>query len=166
MQLATEIEWTQRCTERPWSCEFGHVLGGRHQASMDMHLEAKIEWSQRCTWWPLLSEFRHAHGGRNRGNLEIHFEAVFHRVWGCACRQWSSGIGGVPVGGRSRGRRDCSWYSIHWLTCNCDKVERRVQQHPPRDERLAWTGRLLILGWPHTWCMLYSVLTHGYVIEG
>jgi len=74
-------------------------------------------------------------------------------------------MGGVLGGGPFGGRRDGSWDSIHWLTCNCRNVESWVQQHPPRDEKLAGSVRLSILGWCCTWCMLYSVLTHDHCME-
>jgi len=38
MHLQAEIEWTERCTWRPWSIEFGDALGGRDRASLEMHL--------------------------------------------------------------------------------------------------------------------------------
>jgi len=84
---------------------------------------------------------------------------VAERVWRYTCRPWSSELGGVLGGGPFGGRRDGSWDSIHWLTCNCGNEESWVQ-HPPRDEKLAASGTLSILGWCCTWCMVYSVLTH------
>jgi len=199
MHFEAGIEWTQRCALRPWSSEFGHPLGGRDQvslemhseavtervswctwrprwsklrdalgghdrASLDMHLEAKIEWIQRCTLRPRSSEFRDALRGWDRVNWEMHLEAMIDRVWRCAGRAWSSEFGGVLGGGQYGGSHDGSWDSIHWLTCNCGNVESWVQ-HMPRDEKLAGSRRLLILGWCCTWCMLYLVLTHDYGME-
>jgi len=121
----------------PWRCTWS--------SEFEMHLETEIEWTQRCTWRPGSSEFGDALGGRDRVNsedslvvrdrssLEMHSEAVTERVWRCTCRLWSREIGGVLGGGRFGGRRDGSWDSIHWLTCNCGNVESWVQ-HPPRDE--------------------------------
>jgi hypothetical protein len=43
MDLEAEIEWTERCTGRPCSMEFGDALGARDRASMEIHLEAEIE---------------------------------------------------------------------------------------------------------------------------
>jgi len=141
MHLETEIEWTQRCTWRLGSSEFGDALGGRGWVDSEDAL-----------------------GGRDRSSLEMRSEAVTERVWRCTCRLWSSEIGGVLGGSRFGGRRDGSWDSIHWLTCNCGNVESWVQ-HLSRDEKLAGSGRLSILGWCCTWCMLYSVLTHDYGME-
>jgi len=145
MHLEAEIEWTERCTGRPRWSEFRDALGGRDRSSLEMHWEAVIDRVWRCTgrlWW---SEFVHALGGRDRVNSDMHSEGVTERVWRCTCRVWSSEIGGVLGGGRFGGRRDGSWVSIHWLTCNCGNVESWVQ-HPLRDEKLAGSGRLLILG--------------------
>jgi len=83
-----------------------------------------------CTWRRRSNELRDALrgryrvnsedalGGRDRSGLEMHSEAVTERVWKCTCRLWSSEIGGVLGCGRFGGRRDGSWDSIHWLTCN------------------------------------------------
>jgi len=139
------------------------ILGVGDQSSLQMHWEAVIEWVWRYTWRPRWSELRDALGGRDRLSLEMHWEAVTERVWRCTCRPWSSEIGGVLGGGRFGGRRDGSWYSIHWLTWNCGNVDSWV--HPPRDEKLAGSGRLSILGWCSTWCMLYSALTHDYGMQ-
>jgi len=117
------------------------VLGGHDRASWEMHLEAMIV------------------------NSETHWESVIERVWRCTCRLWWSEIGGVLGSVRFGGRHDGSWDSIHWLTCNFGKVESWVQQHPLRDEKLAGSGRLSILGWCCTWCMLYSVLSHDHGME-
>jgi len=141
------------------------VLGGRDRASCEMHLEAKIEWTQRCTWSPGSNELSDTLRGRDRASLEMHLEAVMERGWRCTSRLWSSEIGGVLGSGRFGGRRDGSWDSIHWLTCNCGNVESWVQQHPPRDGKLAGSGRLSILGWCCTWCMLYSMLSHDHGME-
>jgi len=40
MHLETEIEWTQRCTWRPWSSDFGDALGGGDRARLDEYFEA------------------------------------------------------------------------------------------------------------------------------
>jgi len=143
---------------------FGDALGGRDRVNGDMHLEAAIDRVWRCTGRPRWSELTDALRGRDWSSLEMHWEAVIDRVWRCTCRVWSSEIGGVLGGGRFAGRRDSSWVSIHWLTCNCGNVESWVQR-PPRDEKLAGRGRLSILGWCCTWCMLYSVLIHDDGME-
>jgi len=164
MHLEAEMEWTQRCTWRPWSSECGHTLGGRDRVHSEMHVEAVIEWVWRCTGRPRSSELRDALGGRDRSSLEMHWESVIEWVWRCTCRLWWSEIGGVLGGGQFGGRRDGSWDTFHSLTCNCGNVESWVQ-HPPRDEKLAGSGRLSILGWCCTWCMLCLVLTHDYGME-
>jgi len=79
MHLEAEIEWTQRCTWRPCSCE----LGGRNRASLEIHLEAVIERVWRCTWRLWLSEFGDALGGRDEVRLDEYFEAVHGRRARC-----------------------------------------------------------------------------------
>jgi len=131
-----------------------YPLGGRDRASLEMHLEAKIKF-----------------------NSEMHLEAVIERVWRCTWRPrssqtqrytrrpWSIKIGGVlggrrSGGGRSEGKCDGSWHSIHWLTCNRRNVQSWVQHGPPRD----WLGAGDSRSWDDavpgvcsTRCMLYSV---------
>ena len=158
------IEQVWRPNWRPKSSELRDALGGRDRASLEMQLQAKVEWTQRCTLRLWSSEFEGANGDRDWVNSEMHSEAVTEQVWRCTCRLWSSEIGGVLWGGRFGGRHDGSWDSMHWLSCNCGNVESWVQ-HPPRDEKLAGSGRLPIFGWCCTWCMLYSVLTHDYGME-
>jgi len=160
-----------RCTWTPESIELRDALGGRDRASLEMHWVAVIERVWRCTFRPWSSEVGDAIGDRDLVNSEMHLEAVIAQVWRCTCRLWSSEIGGVLRSGRCGGRRDGWWDSIHWLTCNCGNVESWVQ-HPPRDGKLAGSGklaesgRLSILGWCCTWCMLYTLLTgHDYGME-
>ena len=83
VHLKITMVWTQRFTARPWSSNFGDALGGRNQASMEMHFV--IKWQSRCTWRPWSYEL----GGCNRVNLELNLEAVIDRVWRCAWRPWS-----------------------------------------------------------------------------
>jgi len=182
MHLETKIEWTQRCTWRPGSSEFGDALGDR-----------EIEWTQRCTWRPWLSEFGDALGGRDRVNSEMHLEAVIERVGRYTWRPWSNKIGGVlgggwsgsdwsegvqsggsqsggsesggseSGGGRSGGMCDGSWDSIYWLTRNCGNVENWVQQGPLRAWETGWEretvdlGMMQVRGVCSTRCMQYSV---------
>jgi len=82
MHLEARIEWTQRCTWRPWSCE----LGGRNRASLEIHLVAVIERVWRCTWRMWSSEFGDALGGQDEVRLDEYLEAVDGR---CA-RCWDS----------------------------------------------------------------------------
>jgi len=121
------MEWAQRCTPRPWSSEFGDALGDRDRASLETYLEAVIERDWRCTWRPWWSEIGGVLGGSQSG------------------------------GGSSGGRRNGSWDFIHWLTRTCGNVENWVQHGLPRDERLAASGKQLMLGWCSTRCILYSV---------
>jgi len=116
--LEAVIDRVWRCTWRPRSSELRDAQGGRDRPSLEMHLKTEIEWTHWCTWRPWSSEFGHAYGGRDRVNSEMHSEAVTKPVWRCTCRLWSSEIGGVHGGSRFGGRRDGSWDSIHWLTCN------------------------------------------------
>jgi len=50
IHLEGRIEWTQRCTGRPWLSEFGDALWGRDRASLDMHMLAMIGRDWRSTW--------------------------------------------------------------------------------------------------------------------
>jgi len=140
------------------------ALGDGDRMNSEMHLEAAVKSTQWCTLRPWSSHCGDALGGRDRSSLEMHSEALTERVSRCTSRLWSRENGGVLWGGRFGGRRDGSWDSIHLLTCNCGNVESWLQ-HPPRDEKLARSGRLSIVGWCCTWCMLYSVLTHDYGME-
>jgi len=128
IHLEARIERGWRCTWRPWSCE----PAGRDWANLDMHLETEIEWTQRCTWRPGLREFGDELEGHDRANLQ----AVIEHVWRYTWRLWLSEIGGVLGGGRFGGRRDGSWDSIHWLTCNCGNVESWVLRREMRN----WLG--------------------------
>jgi len=80
------MEWTQRCTWRPWSSEFGDALWGHNQASLEMQFETEIECTQRCTGRLWSSEFGDAIGDRDWVNSEMHWEAV--SKWGRPCT-WS-----------------------------------------------------------------------------
>jgi hypothetical protein len=158
------IERVWRCTVRPWSIEFGDALADLDWLNSEMHLEAGIERVWRCTWRPGSTALRDTLGGRDWVSLEIQLETEIEWTQRCTWRPWSSEFGGVLGGGRFGGRRDGSWDSIHRLTWNCGNVESSVQ-HPPRDEELAGSGSLSILGWCCTWCMLYLVSTHDYGME-
>jgi len=142
MQLEIEIEWTQRCTGRPWPSEFGDALGGRGRVNSEMHFEAVIERVWRCSWRPRLSELRDTLGGRDRASLEMHLEAEIEWTESCTWRPWSSEFGDALVAGYDRarleeylevvdleavgGRRARCWDSIHRLVNSkpweCDKV--------------------------------------------
>jgi hypothetical protein len=75
------IEWTWRCTLRPWSSDFW----GHHQASLDIPLDALIEpvWRHKCRPWFCQL------GVCNRASLEIHSEAVIERVGRCTWSLWA-----------------------------------------------------------------------------
>jgi len=106
MHLETEIEWTQRCTWRPGSSEFGDALGGHDCAN----LQAVIRRVWKYTWRPWSGDFEDALGGRDRASLEMHLEAkikwtqkmhleaVIHRVWRCTLRLWPSEFGDALAG--------------------------------------------------------------------
>jgi len=132
MYLEAVIERVEKRTWRPRLSELWDALGGQIRVNSEMHLETEIEWTQRCTGRLRLSEFGDALAGYDRARWEEYLKAV-----------------------RFGGRRDGSWDSIRWLTCNCENVESWVQQYPPRVGELAGSGTLSILGWCCIWCMLY-----------
>ena len=90
MQLAINIEYTQRYTLRPWSGEFGHAFGDRDRVNWEIHLEAMIDRVWRCTGRPWSSEFGDSLGGRDRSNLDMHWVVMIERVWTCTWRPRSS----------------------------------------------------------------------------
>jgi len=169
MHLEAMIVWTWRL----WSVEFGDALGDHDRVNSKMCLEAVIEWIWRCTWRPrscntemhlkaVIERVWRCPWRLRSWNSEMHLEAVIERVWGCTLTPWSTEIGGLLArgrsgGGRSGGRCNGSWDSIHWLTCNRGNVGNWVLHGLLRDERLAGSGRQSILGWCSTRCMLYSV---------
>jgi len=122
MQAVIERVW--RYTGTPWSSEYGDALGGRDQASLEMHLEAAIEPVWRYTRGPWSSKFGDTLGGRDRASLEIwtwrqwwcelagrnrasletHLDTVMERVWRCTWRPWLSEFGDA-LGG-------CDWASL------------------------------------------------------
>ena len=77
------------------------VLGGRDQASSEMHLEARIEWTQRYTPRPWASEFGDAHWGRDPASLEMQLETDIEWTQRCTWRPWSSEFGDA-LRGRDR----------------------------------------------------------------
>ena len=101
MHLEAEIEWTESCTWRPWSSEFGDALGGRDGVNWELHLEAVIDRVWRCSWRPRLTALRDALGGRDRVHWEMHLEAVIEGVWRCTWRPRSSALRDA-LGGRDR----------------------------------------------------------------
>jgi len=95
MHLEARIEWTQRCTPRPSSSQFGDTLGGRDRLNSEMHFEAVIERVWRCSLRPWSSEVGDAIGDQDWVNSEMHWEAIIERLRRWTCRLWSSEIGGV-----------------------------------------------------------------------
>ena len=81
MHFEAEIEWTERCTWRPWSIEVGDALGGRDRSSMEMRWEAVIERVWTCTWRPRSSELRDALWGCDRASLEMHLQGMIEWDW-------------------------------------------------------------------------------------
>jgi len=146
MYLEAVIKHVWRCTWRLRSSELRDGLGGREWAKLVMHMEAVIECLGRYTWrrWSIKigGEFE---GGRSRGD------------WSEGGESGGSECGGSDSGGsRSGGMCDWSWDSIHWLTHNCGNVEIWVHQGPLGADRLAWSGRQLIVRWCSMRCMQYS----------
>ena len=63
MHLEAKIEWTERCTWRPWLSKFGDALRAYDRGSFEMHLQARIERDWRLTWmWSIWR--RSMRGGR------------------------------------------------------------------------------------------------------
>jgi len=110
VHLKMMIEWTQRCTWRPWLSELGDSLGGRDGATLkthlggpdcanlEMHSEAVIKLVRRCTWRPWPCE----HGGCDWATLEMHMgghdrvnlEAIIERIWRPWLRDFGDARGG------------------------------------------------------------------------
>ena len=99
--LKMTIEWTERCTGRPWSSEFGDALGGRCRVNYEMHLQAVIKRVRRCNWRRRCSELRDAHGGRDRASLNMHLDSKIEWTQRCTVRPWSSEFEDA-FGGRDR----------------------------------------------------------------
>jgi len=76
LHLETEIQWTQRCTGRQWSSEFGHALGGCDRVNSVMHLEAMIERSWWRTWRQWSTELIYALRACDRATLVMHLLAM------------------------------------------------------------------------------------------
>jgi len=87
MHLEATIMWTERCTWRLWSMEFGDALGVCDRASLEMHLEAVIERVWTSTWRPGSSELRDALGSCDRASLELHLQPMIKRDWGSTWRR-------------------------------------------------------------------------------
>jgi hypothetical protein len=122
VRLKKTIEWTQRCTGRPWSSEFRDAIGCQGRVNSEMHFHAVIEqvwrgnWRQRlselgvtlcgcdqvsfrCTWRPRLSKQRDSLRGHDWSKLLMDWEAVIDsRLWRCTWRWRPSGL------------RDVLWY--------------------------------------------------------
>jgi len=107
MHLEAEMEWTQRCTLRSSSSEFGDAL-----------VKAVFEWVWRCTWRPWSCEL----AGRNQASLEIHLEAAIEWFWGYTWRPWSSKIWQVLGGSRWTARKDSIYQLVNSQLWECDNL--------------------------------------------
>jgi len=96
--LEAEIEWTERCTWRPWSIKFGDSLGGRGRVNSDMHFEGVIERVWRCNWRSRLSEVRDTLRGRDWASLDMQLESVIEWTQRCTLRLWPSEFGDALQG--------------------------------------------------------------------
>jgi len=153
MDLEAMIVWTRR----PWLSEFGDAIGGQDQVNSGMHLEAVIDHVGRYIWRPWSIKIGGLLGGGwSGGNWSEGSQSGGSQSGGS--QSGGSQSGGSESGvGRSGGRYDGCCDSIHWLTRICGNEENWVQQGPLKAERLAGSGRQLILGWCSTRCMQYSV---------
>jgi len=77
-----------------WSSEFGDSLGGRHQVSLEKHLEVVIEWVWRYTWKLWSSDYGYALRGCHRASLEMHLEAVIVQTWRPQLGEFGDTLGG------------------------------------------------------------------------
>jgi len=138
--LEAEMEWTHRCTWRPWSSEFGDALGDRDWVNSQMHWEAVIEQVWTCTWRPSSSELRDALWGCDWASSEMHLQAMIEQDWRSTWRRsiWREA------------RRQLRLYSLVKLYL---------------DQKLAGSRKLSILGCCCAWCMLYLVLAHDHGME-
>jgi len=122
MHLETESEWTQRCTWRPGSSEFGDAFGHQVQVNSEMHLVAGSERVWRCIWTPRSSEYRERRRSRHEANLEMHLVTEIQRPQGCS---W------MPRSSEHRdtlGSHDWGCWEIH--------LEAMINQ----DRRSTWRG--------------------------
>jgi len=182
MHLEARIEWTQRCTWRPRSCE----LGGRNRASLEIHLVAVIERVWRCTWRLWSTEFGDALGGRDEVRLDEYLEAVDGRRARCwdsihqlvNLQPWECDKVTLPLtshgeladGGRScRGVRrkvklhlDVNSYSWKWREDKQSSVDAVLGVCCTRCMLYSVYAVLSVCC---TRCMLYSVSTHDHVME-
>jgi hypothetical protein len=85
MHWEMEIEWTQRCTWKPWLSEFGYALGNWDRVNSEMQLEARIRHVSRCTWRQWSCKL----AGSNRASLEIHLEAEIEWTQNMRVTLWS-----------------------------------------------------------------------------
>jgi len=162
MQLAAGTEGDWRLNLRLWLSQLGDALGGRDGGSLETNFEAAIERVWRSNLRARLSELRDQLGGRDHASLDMHLEAGIECTQTCTPTLRGNEFGdALPVSQFGR-RRNGTWDSLNWLTCNSENVESWVQQHPLRDGKLSGRVRLSISGWCWTRCMLYSVFTHHY----
>jgi len=118
------IQWTQRCTRRPWLSECGDVIGGSNWAILWMHLEGHdwvilqdvIEQVWRYPWRPWLSEFWKELWGHDRASFEMYLEATIMRTW--------------------RLKSSHKWY-MHWNS-NWENLEMHLEGMIKQDLRRTW----------------------------
>ena len=99
-QLEGMVEWTQRCTWRPYWSKVRDALWGYYHWNPEMHLnatikwvwvmklEAIIEWNWWYTkgpWWCALGD---AHGGHDHVSQKMQLKADILRIERCRGRLW------------------------------------------------------------------------------
>ena len=162
MELETEIEWTQRCTLRPWSSEVGDAIGDRDWVNSEMHSELRS------------SEFSDAlAAGYDRGSLEESLEVVdLEAVDGRHARCWDSIHRSVNLK-----PWECDEVTLPlkllwrtgWWQSICREIRRKLQSgvylksREWRDDRQSLV--YAVLGVCYTRRMLHSVLTHNDGME-
>jgi hypothetical protein len=87
---ASVNEWTERCTWRLRSSEFGDALGGRNRVNSEMHLEAGIKLNSRMHLEAMIELGRRRIWRQRSCYSEMHLEAMIERLWGCTGRPWWS----------------------------------------------------------------------------
>jgi len=180
MHMETIMEWIQRYPWTPWLSEVRDTLWGSDEATLQIHMEAPIKRVWRfghpgrycanldtlikhvwwCTWRLQSCNVQ----DHNSGSLEMHLDPLIEWVWTYTWMPWLSKFGllggGESDGGCLGGRRNRSWDSICWLTHYSGNVKNWAQHDLLRDERLAGSGRQLIMGWYSMQFMPYS----GYAV--
>jgi len=143
MHLEAEIEWSERCTWRPWSIKFGDALGGRGRVNSEMHFEAVIERVWRCNWGPRLSELRDTLRGRDQASLEMHLETKIEWTESCTWGRDRASLE-MHLVAEIEWTESCTWrtWSIEFGDAlgGCDRasLEMHLQAMIERDWRSTW----------------------------